>query len=247
METTKVLIEYVIAGVLVLLALAFLLASVFGLSLPDIAASLQGVPISDKALDITLSVCFLSVAYAVGVIAEYFGMESLEWLMNRVKRRRIVKFLEENEPNLRGTPIFEAYMAQMPKETSKSSKGAFRRRRLEIYGRMRFHVLQYSPSLYTEINDQLNRSRLTRVLLLVELIVLAGILIQMRQGQLAPDTGLALLIVLAIFTLATALSVYRRFDHYCRAVERGYIELIQSGSAASSKAGKGFSVRWNEE
>ena len=217
MKTTVLIVECLFGGVLVLLALVLLIASLFPQPVGALGSLLSECEFFDSTWSI-LAVILGAVAYGVGLISEYVGGEVFEWLLRRIKRTRLAKYLRANHANLNKSPILDEYQSVRPEEIVVTKEAT------KLIGEMRFHVMMESPDLYREIESQLNRFRLIRVLFLVEVIVTLAITIRMLRSY-TPFLGCLLGLILA-FACATVAAVGRRFDRYCRAVERSYKVLV---------------------
>jgi hypothetical protein len=217
MKTTVLIIEYLFGGVLVLLALMLLVASLFPPLMGALGSFLRHCEFPDSIRSI-LAIIFAAVVYGVGLISEYVGGEIFEWWLKRIKRARLAKYLRKNYANLGKSTILAEYAA-VPLEQISVTEEA-----IELIGAMRFHVMMESPELYQEIESQINRFRLVRVLFLVEVIVVLAMTIQMLR---VPSPILVCLLVLVlVLAVANVSAVKRRFERYCRAVERSYKVLV---------------------
>jgi HAD superfamily hydrolase (TIGR01509 family) len=219
MKTTVLAAEYLAAGVLVLLALALLAASIFP-ELTDAFENLFTKPERVDAISSILVVVFAVLAYGVGLVADFLGEKTFEWWLERIKLDHLEKYLEKNSENLHKSPLLAKYQKNPGGKTDESPVPI----ETVLIGEMRFHVLMESAELYTEIESQLNRFRLIRVLVLVEVILTAAIIISLIRDY--SPVLIFLLIVAAALAIANIGAVGRRFHHYCRAVERAYKTLV---------------------
>jgi len=216
-KTTVLIIEYLFAGILVLLALILLTIVLFP-QLQSALGKLSGAHATLDAIAPILAVILTAIAYGTGLVAEFVGGEIFEWWLKRIKRVRLTKYLRDNYANLRKSPILAAYAETAPDRIAVSKDMA------ELIGVMRFCVLMQSQRLYQEIESQLNRFRLIRVLFLVEVILALAIIWRLFH---APSLPLVYCLVLVLLTVvANAAVVGRRFHRYCRAVERAYKVLV---------------------
>ena len=217
MKTTVLIIEYLFAGILVLLVLTLLAIVLF----PQLQSTLGKLFSAHATLDAVapiLAAILTAIAYGTGLVAEFVGGEVFEWWLRRIKRVRLTKYLRDNHTNLRKSPILAEY-AETPLDQITVSDEKTR-----LVGAMRFYVLMQSQTLYQEIESQLNRFRLIRVLFLVEVILALAIIWRLFH---VPSLPLVYCLVLVLLTAVTnAAAVGRRFHRYCRAVERSYRVLV---------------------
>jgi hypothetical protein len=66
------IVEYLVGGVLVLLALGFLIVSFFPSSVQEILNDLSPYQPQSSIVLVLLSTIFVAIAYAVGVFSEFF-------------------------------------------------------------------------------------------------------------------------------------------------------------------------------
>jgi hypothetical protein len=219
MKTTVLIVEYLVAGILVLLALTLLAASIF----PELISGLKSLFAQHESLDAispTLVVVFAALAYGVGLVAEFLGEKTFEWWLDRIKLNRLEDYLKKNNGNLHKSPLLAKYQKNPGDKTDESPVPI----EIRLIGEMRFHVLMESAELYAEIESQLNRFRLIRVLVLVEAILAAAIVISLIQDY--SPVLVFLLVVVVVVAIANVGAVGRRFHRYCRAVERAYKTLV---------------------
>jgi hypothetical protein len=211
MKTTAIMIEFLVAGLLVLLALFLFALSFFPGEMQlffDQIGKAQHLP--DKAP--FLIVIIISVAYGFGVLFEYIGVITFEWIHKIIKRKRIKDYYDSNEPILTNNPIFKNYNSNALNQNDKK-KGSF-------HGEMRFYVLKENSALYSEIELQLNRLRLIRVLFFVTVILLAAVLGQLFLKFTVGKLMLSLFILMIAFF--NVIAILHRFNQYCRAIERSF-------------------------
>lgn len=212
MKTTMLIVEYLIGGTLVLLALAFFVVSVFPGAVkanPDGTQVLLGLKIDlDQSLPwpvlLLLSTLFVGIAYAVGVLSEPIAREIFEDDLDEIKRRRLKEFLKKN-PNLEESPVLKNPATQ-------------------TYGYVRFYVLMKSPGLYQDIASHLDRFRLLRIMFLAVFISYVGTLIRLPREF--TTSWICFLTVLAVIAYIITRVIYDRFERYCRSVERSYYVLM---------------------
>ena len=91
------------------------------------------------------------------------------------------------------------------------------------YGNMRFAIMARHPDLYLEVESQLKRMRIERVLALcLALLLLAATTVLLQDPSWF---RFFVVIALAASLSLTIFQVEQRFQRYCRAIERGYIEV----------------------
>lgn len=83
MGTTKLSVEFVISGVIIVLAIFFLAGSVF----PIFDGSIAFIDLlnMDFRKLVLLAIVTTSVCYGFGIVFEYLGLITFEWLLDRVK------------------------------------------------------------------------------------------------------------------------------------------------------------------
>lgn len=233
MKTTVLVMEFLFAGVLILLALALLAVTIF----PELPGAFKTIWPSDEALSAVsaiLAIPMAAIAYGVGLISEFVAGEAFEWWLTRIKRVRLTKYLRENRAKLRKSPILAEYTDTPPEQIKVTNEET------ALMGVMRFHILMESHELYQEVESQLNRFRLIRVLFLVELILAVAIVWQLFRNPSSAVLACSLALVLAL-VVANIFAIKRRFDRYCRAVERSYQVLVLDApqhSRCRANAGK---------
>jgi hypothetical protein len=215
MKTTALIIEWLIGGVLVSLALVALAASFFPDEVRLIWSWLNRLP-SVLANDAVLATVFTASVYAVGVLSEFVGFTLFEPLLDQIKKEQFTRYLKANRETLMRSQILRGYNT-IPESISVHEASS-------RMGEMRFYVLMKSPELYSEIESQMNRFRLIRILFMVEAILGLAIARQLLRLFSIP-LACALAAVLALVCV-NWLAVRSRFHRYCRAVERAYRVLV---------------------
>ncbi len=218
METTKLIVEYLIVGLLVCLATIFLVFII----LPDgVLALWTTVTAPSSSAGAAILVMLLPIAYAVGIVVEYLGMLPYEAHFNAVRIKRFPLFVERNRDWLAKNPWF--------KKQVKDSHAISAQVSLRFYGETRYLVLMKNAPLYEDIERHLNRARILRALTVVELLFLAGLIFQfIWRGINAPSlTGFIVLILLMGLNIS---AVNHSFHRYCRAIERSF-KVIALGTA----------------
>jgi HAD superfamily hydrolase (TIGR01509 family) len=219
MKTTVLIVEYLIAGILVMLALTLLIIGIFPDLSPQIEAML-GQHEALNAISLTLVIVVMAVAYGVGILAQYLCERLFEWRLEQIKLERLPRYLKDNCNNLDKSPLLKPYKQLESTGTDESPPQVETR----LIGEMRFHVLMESEELYQEIESQLNRFRLTRVLVLVEVILATALTVLFLQDQSAVLIVL-LALVIGLFVV-NIFAVNHCFHRYCRATERAYKVLV---------------------
>jgi hypothetical protein len=215
MKTTAIMIEFLVAGLLVLLALFLLALSFFPtemqLFLDQINKSQHWLAKAPFLITV-----LISVAYGFGVLFEYLGVIAFEWKHEMIKRKRIDTYYKKNDSILKNNPIFKDYKSNASDQNNKKN-GSY-------HGEMRFYVLKENSSLYSEIELQLNRLRLIRVLFFVTTILLIAILGQLFLKFTVGKLMLSLFILM--ITFFNVIAIRHRFNQYCRAIERSFKMLM---------------------
>ncbi len=216
MDTTKLIVEYLVAGSLIVISTFFSISSWFPSDIKSLLTSpfLQQPVFMNSAI---LAPVFIALAYGVGIVSEYVGERAFEWLLDRIKKRRMPKYVSDNEVALYDDPILGSFANQPSKERDLDGLAA-------CVGKMRFYVMNHSALLYADIAAQISRFRLIRVLFLAEGIVVLAIIGQLRFGF---SPFLIVMFGLVVFiAYANFLAIRSRFNRYCRAVERSYSVLM---------------------
>lgn len=218
MKTTALIIEWLVAGVLILLAVISLVFSLFPVETRELLAGFGRLS-SLLTNEVVLATIVTAIAYAVGVLSEFAGWIAFEWWLDRIKMSRLPKYLRRNHAILKQSLLLAEYLATPPKALDLSTASA-------LYGEMRFDVLMRSPRLYKEIESQINRFRLIRVLFLVELILFLAVVGQLLRGSLPMLMGTMVLII--VIGCVNVVAIGYRFHRYCRAIERSYKALLMA-------------------
>lgn len=237
MKTTVLIVEFLVAGILVSLAVVFCAYSIFSDDITGIFNDFhqvfhdstketfneyQNLPLSTSILVTTI---FIAIAYGVGILSEYIGLSIFEGRLDTIKKNRMRKYLKElkeNGADLEKNPILKKFEGIPPEKITKKQA-------ISCIGSMRFNVLKESPELYQDIASQLHRLRLIRILFLVEVILLVGIVCLVGRSLLNGDFSLLSMGALIFFgavAYANFRAIMSRFDRYCRAVERSYKALM---------------------
>ncbi len=213
MKTTVLIVEFLVAGTLVVLAVGVFLSCFFQSEMQRALTWLNQY--QDLAAPLA-TIIFVAIAYSVGVLLESIGLELFEWKLDEIKTERMKKYLKENQKDLKNSSIFNEYAGD-PEKISKDQAVSW-------MGDMRFYVLMKSPTLYEEIESQINRLRLVRVSFLAEFILIVAVILRLRQN---PSLFLdCILLFLMITAILTVWAIMKRFHRYCRAIERSYKMLV---------------------
>jgi len=223
MKTTMLIVEILVGGVLVSLALGALSASLFYDDIQKILSEIgidlfQPLPASALLL---LSTIFVAIAYTVGVLSEPIAREIFErLLLNRVKEEYVEKYLKDldkynvdttNDPILR--KLRDNFLKKKEKDQVRFPTGL-----------MRFYILMKNPELYQNTASQLHRFRLMRMLFLAESICIVAIIIKLyRESSSSLLWVLGILIFIAFINVVV---IHDRFKRYCRDVGRSYMVLL---------------------
>jgi hypothetical protein len=216
LKTTTLIIEWLIGGILVSLALVVLAVSFFPRETQGILAWFTARQ-SPAAYEALLATIVTAIVYAVGILSEFVGRALFEPLLDKIKQERFKQYLQAHQAKLSKSETLKEWGTAPPDMISTSRASA-------CLGEMRFEVLMKSPELYGEIEREMNQFRLIRVLFLVEAMLGVAIARQLLQGfSVFLTCSLVFVIVLACVTW---LAVRSRFHRYCRAIERTYKVLV---------------------
>ncbi len=216
MDTTKLIVEYLVAGTLMVVSTLFAITSWFPNDIRRILTSSTQQQ-TTFANPVILTTIFIALAYGVGIVSEYIAEQIFEWLLDSTKKRRMFDYVSTHETVMKNSPILGSF-ARQPKEKRNLDGLA------SCIGKMRFFVMNHSAPLYADIAAQISRFRLIRVLFLVEAIAFVAIIGQLRYGlTLFWFVTFALIIAIAS---ANYMAIRSRFSRYCRAVERSYMVLM---------------------
>ena len=214
MKTTTVIVELLVSGVLVVASLLFLIFSFFPNEIKRGVVQLTLHWQEFTASQVVLAIVFISICYALGTLFEVIGMLLFEPLLQKIKKERLRAYLEANEPLLSKSPLLMFVLAN-----AKDKKVPF-----VSHGEMRFYVLMQNASLYGDIDSQISRFRLVRVLFVVEFLFGIGILALLsRSASALIAFGLLFDVLLIIVTIR---AIHIRFHRYCRSIERSYKMLM---------------------
>jgi hypothetical protein len=212
MEATKLIVEYLVAGIL--MVVATLLAAVSWWFPSGINGLTPSVKPPTSTNDFILTAVFIALSYAVGLVSEYGGEKTFEWLSDRIRRRHMVEYVKTHQAILKNSPILSPFVKGKRDVNDLA----------ECMGQMRFFVMNHSAPLYANIDAQISRFRLLRVLFLVEVIILIAVVGQLSHGfTLVWFAAFILTISIAALNF---MAIRSRFGRYYRAIERSYLVLM---------------------
>lgn len=218
MKTTSLFIEYLLAGVLVMVALVILAASVFPIQIKEILdyfEQYRSLPVS-----VLLATLFVSIAYGIGILTEFLGFWLFEGFHDNIKKKRMAEYLKdlkEDNVDLARSPILKKLEGVPPDEITKKQARS-------CIGPMRFYVMKENPNLYHDIEYQLHRLRLIRILFIAEVIIMVAVAWQLKQNASKPL--LSVLVFFIVTVTITFMAIKHYFNRYCRSVERSYKALV---------------------
>lgn len=216
METTKLLVEYLVAGTITLIAIIAMALSVAPGQMQILFDKL-GQLSPTVATELVVSVAAGAIAYATGIVSEYIGEQCFEWEIQLIKEKRITKFLKDNNELVKESRIFKTAL-------QKHQEGTAVKNAEKVHGTMRFYVMHRSEQLYAEIAKHISRFRLIRVTFIVEIMFAIAIVWQLIVSSPKWMWWVALLGTVAI-TTANYFAITRRIERYCSAVERSFLTL----------------------
>lgn len=243
MRTSMLIVEFLVGGILISLALLFFVSSVFYGDIREV----RNILYQDQLVLLLLSTIFVAVAYAVGLFLETFARGFFEGMLNEIKRKSLVGYIayldKEYDVDFSKSPILERAKEKLsekegvgnePSEGGKENRveshwlmTLLKRKNedpVREYGLMRFYVLMKSPSLYQDIASHLHRFRLMRISFIAEIILIGAVIVELFR-----EITLPMLVVLGIFILIVCLNVFvirDRFERYCWAIEKSYRVLV---------------------
>ena len=228
METTRLTVEYLIIGILVSVAILFLFASTSPLEMQALWVALVQ---SLSLINVGILILILPVFYGLGIVTEYLGMFLFDGFLARIKDRRFEKYISDNLSWVSKSRLLSGFVEQ---GTAVLPEAAGQR----MYGQMRFFILMNNAYLYEEIKAQINRYRILRALIIVEILFIIGFLIRLL-GQGLNSLSLffsAFIIVLLVITIRGLMD---RYNRYCRAIEHSFkaLALDEFNLTARNKPG----------
>ncbi len=160
MDKPKLILEYLIAGTLTIIAIYFLGTSLLPLlekGQDNGILSNINSNISFSNNPVIVSTVFLALAYSLGIVMEFIGKATFEWWLNKIKKDKMEEFLVDllnTDKNLLiCSPILKGFADQEPDEW-------VRKKLAECIGKMRFSVMSKNTELYKEIATQISLFRL---------------------------------------------------------------------------------------
>jgi hypothetical protein len=173
-----------------------------------------------------LSAGFAAIAYALGVISEPIARIIFEYSFGiLISKWRLARFLTRHRQRFSESPVLAQYEIGNLNKLSERVKFAIQLKNARSsFGMMRFYVLMQNSELYKEVESHINTLRLIRVLVIVEVIVLAAINAYMNKYS-SPIWPFLFTSVFFIF-LGNVAAVIARLSRYYRAIERSYATLV---------------------
>ncbi|MCD8071739.1 MAG: hypothetical protein LUE10_00865, partial [Alistipes sp.] len=161
----------------------------------------------------------LSVAYSLGIAIETISLTIFEkWIFKKLPVKKMAEWLKD-KPILKKDPLFKYINGPELKWKKVRS----------CYGHCRFKILECNQVLYGEIESQISRMRLIRVLFIFEILIwIASLIFFIRiwvcgepwHGWMSPIifsfTGVTIITALTFWASRT------RYERYFRAIERSY-------------------------
>lgn len=216
MNTTSLIIEYLVAGILLLFAFLLLAYSLCPQDIQTLFLLLKSI----KEFDFAILSLFTAIAYALGVLSEPIARIIFEYpVHDLIKRRRLRKYIERHKGSLDKSALLKKYITKDNKIPNIKLKEA-----KEIIGEMRFYVLKQNSELYKEIESQINRLRLIRILFIVEIVLLLAFIFQITNS-FSPSLCFGIILI-GIFCACTVIGIINRLNRYGRAIERSYELLV---------------------
>jgi hypothetical protein len=218
MKTTALIIEFLVGGMLFLFSIFFLAYCLDTQTIDNLYEFFQNY----KKYAILITMLVTALSYALGIIVEPIARIIFENLMQIfICKKRFIKYITKHQKNIKHSPILKRY--ELKKLENIKSFQKFKSY-LSAMGEMRFYVLMNSERLYSEIESQLNRLRLIRVLVLVEIVLLISLILKVVTNA----STLLYFLILAVFIILilNILAISVRYDRYYRAVERAYEALV---------------------
>lgn len=189
MRTTMLIVEILVGGVLISLALGAFLASFF-YDIDTIYGHIEtifntgGIDQSQSFFAgalLLLSTVFIAIAYTVGVFSEPIAREIFERrLLNKVQEGYVGEYLDMLEKKYAIKDPKDPISRRLKENYDSSKKNGKNQVRFPT-GDMRFYVSMKSPELYQNIVLQLHRFRLMRMLFVAEFIFIVAIIMQLYR------------------------------------------------------------------
>jgi hypothetical protein len=231
-DTTKLIVEYLIVGILVCLGIAFWGISAFapnGIQSLDMILSTKWF--SENA--ILSALIFLPIAYGIGVVIEYAMLIIFEGSADKIRLKILDRFVTQHITLLKKSKLLQNYRVvesgQTTKGRNKNEERVKAKEKREIakrlLGEMRFYVMHKSVPLHAEIEAHLNRLRILRALPLAEFFFLLGFLAEYFRTGFSVVYSIATFFLVAL-TGVNLFAIAQRQERYGRAIVRAYLALI---------------------
>ncbi len=236
-KASALIVELLVGGILVSFSIGLLIFSISPAEVQLMLArfnQLQSIP----GKEAFFAAIFTATVYGIGLISESCEMAIFERWLDRIKRNKLKKFIKSNQSIFKDDDVLGGYVALLDnKENEEEFNKKIKDDGPSSIGEMRFYVLMKSPPLYGEIESQIGRGRLIRVLLFAETILFIAISVLLFRR--CSSALIAILGVIIFLGFATVMAVKFRFERYCRSIERGYkaIRLDPNLKQAAAKAG----------
>lgn len=235
-KTSALILELLVGGILVSFSIGLLIFSISPAEVQLMLArfnQLQSIP----GKEAFFAAIFTATVYGIGLISESCEMAIFERWLDQIKRDRLKKFIERNRSIFKDDEVLCGYAALLDNNESEEFNKKIKADGPSSIREMRFYVLMKSPPLYGEIESQIGRGRLIRILLFAEVILFIAISVFLFRKY--SSASIAILGVIIFLGFATVMAVKFRFERYCRSIERGYkaIKLDPNLKQAAAKAG----------
>lgn len=223
---TSLLVEFLIAGQLVLYAFLLLTVSLLPTSLQhELLTWLNNNMFAMDELLPLLALPAISLAYGLGMLAEIATRTLFDRLLVKLRLHRLGAFFRANAGLLASDPLFRLYAGADPdKVTIKDTA---------LIGDLRFVVMHKSERLYKEIESQINQLRILRVLFVFLLLTALALVVLLARQITGALTGLITggTVLIAVLLLLDFFAIRSRYDRYCRAVVLSYKALLLDKAA----------------
>lgn len=208
MNTTNLIVEYLVSGILCITSICIFS---YAVSPNEFIYFLNIFLYYYKDYSTIFLTVAVAISYSLGVAVETIALQFLESILHKKSVIRLKEYINKNERLFNE----DVYMKGIFNETITKKTAR------DCYGNLRFHILSHNEKLYKEIESQINRMRLIRVLFLFELLTLISlIIILIKSFSIVLLLLLSFLVLLSIFTYK---SIHTRFDRYFRSIERSYL------------------------
>ncbi len=215
MKTTSLTVDFLVSGVLLLVALVLAVPG-----LPSQALTL-GAGSTGWVKAPFFAVALISITYGFGIFFEYLGLILYENRHKRMKTKRCKAFirkLQEHSILLKRDP-FQLAKLDMTKQSDIDTAQDW------YTGTLRYFVKNASAELYAEVELQLRRMRIMRVLSIVEVILMVAVISHAITLKLDLYAAVLLFLFLALLFFRTSRGITYRFERYDESIERAYMVL----------------------